>query len=215
MDSLAEVNNSQISYQEQEKNDKEEIRTEKYIYHFDYPLLNESGYIDIYPNKIVILFPAKSNKSTSNGINISQNVSVYLNQQLRFSYHWLPIYTLYDLYKIKDMLIKTSYEYKTLTNVHISKKNNYIPFYCNEILTEWTNSSYEISCFENCNTTTFDITINKEKNETDTKIEKFINLQVFIGSNLIFCGERDLLNNNLPVKDGHFIINMMLDKLTK
>jgi hypothetical protein len=211
MDKIIEVNNTQVP-----DSDQDEIESKKYIYHFDYPLLNESGYIEICSDKIVLLFPSKPNKSMPNAINVSQNISVYINNQLRFSYEWLPIYTLYDLYKIKDMIIKTLNEYTTMIDMNIPKKDIYIPYYCNEILTEKKNSFFEINCFENCNNTTFDIIISKEKKIINNFNQtKFINLQIFIGENLIFCGERDLLNYNVPVRDIHYIINMMISKLTK
>jgi hypothetical protein len=199
-----------------EPHNKEKIENViRYIYHFDYPSISGSGFVEIFPDEIRLIFPAKPNKSINNVIPLSQNVSVYIHHQLRFSYHWLPIYSLNDLYKIKDMFMKACYEYKLMTGEEFSKKIDYIPRYCSEILTEKKNSVYEIVCFENSTNTTFDIDFKKGSRLNNINTDPFVDLKIYIGENLIFSGMGNLLNYNLPAKDVQFIINMLLEKIIK
>jgi hypothetical protein len=199
------------------ENTEQDKLIEKYIYHFDYPHLTESGYvmIDLLNNNIIVLFPEKPNLSVLHEIKFYQNSVVYINKKLHFSYEWLPIYNYNDLYKVKDMLTKAYYDYMYIINVQVSSAcKNYCPYYCSEVLTEHKTKYFEISCFENKTNTCFDIlSLNDDKLKPTCSKTKFNNLQIFIGGNLIFCGKRDLLNCNIPSNECHRIIHLMLSKL--
>jgi hypothetical protein len=191
--------------------------TEKYIYHFDYPQLTESGYVKIdLLNNIIVSFPEKPNVSVPHEIQLAQNSTVYINKQLHFSYEWLPIYNYNDLYKVRDMMTKAYYDYISIIDKQVlqdfsSKK--YCPYYCSEIVTEHKTENFEISCFENKTNTCFDISIFNASKQKPAYCNEFRNLQIFIGGNLIFCGQRDLLNCNIPFNECHHIIYFMLLKL--
>jgi hypothetical protein len=199
------------------QNDDPDKTLEKYIYHFDYPQLNESGYVTIDQlNNIIVVFPEKPNVSVQYEIKLYHNSVIYINKKLHFSYEWLPIYNYNDLYKVKDMISKVYYDYLSIINVHVSplKNKKYFPLYCSEILTEHKTKYYEILCFENTTNTCFEISIfNTDKLENICSKTDFKNLQIFIGGNLIFCGKRDLLNYNIPFNECQNIIQLILSKL--
>jgi hypothetical protein len=190
---------------------------EKYIYHFDYPHLTESGYVttDLSNNNIIVLFPEKPNLSVLHEIKLYKNSLVYINKKLHFSFEWLPIYNYNDYYKVKDMLTKAYYDYMSDMNVPVpSVCKKYCPYYCSEVLTEHKTNYFEISCFENKTNTCFDILIlTDDKLKLTCNKTKFKNFQIFIGGNLIFCGKRDLLNCNIPLNECQNIIQLMLLKL--
>jgi hypothetical protein len=113
------------------------------------------------------------------------------------------------------MMTKAYYDYMSIINVQIPQLSNrkFCPYYCSEILTEHKTKYFEISCFENKTNTCFDISIYNKKKLKDINCEEFKNLQIFVGGNLIFCGQRDLLNCNIPFNECHHIIYLMLSKL--
>jgi hypothetical protein len=188
---------------------------EKYIYHFDYPHLSESGYVEVKSSDITIKFPEKQNLSLSNEIKLFHNTSFYINKKLHFSCDWLPIYSYYDLFRVKDMFTKAYYDFMSLINTNISKLDNkYCPYYCSEIVTEHKTELYDIYCFHSKNNTCFDISTKKTQKEV--KYEKqFINIQFYIGNNLIFCAKRDLLIYNIPIHNVYHIIKLFLSKLVQ
>jgi hypothetical protein len=190
---------------------EQENLSEKYIYHFDYPHLSESGYVESNSSNIIIRFPEKKNLSLSPEVEVFHKISLYINKQLHFSCDWLPIYSYYDLLRVKDMFTKAYYDFMSLINIPISKLyNKYCPYYCSEIATEQKTEFYDIYCLHSKNNTCFDVSIKNKKN-LETKYENnFINLQLYIGQNLIFCGKRDFLTYDIPINNVYQIIKLFL-----
>jgi hypothetical protein len=209
---------------ETETENSKKNMSEKFIYHFDYPHLTESGYVEIQKHKIIVLFPDKKNFNVPNGVKYNQNISVYLNNEQRFSYEWLPIYSPADFYKVKDMLQKAYYEFKILSNLPLQNET-YYPMFSNEVFTEQHSEHFYLTCFETMNSTSIEINtfkISKMLKYLKKKNEKFldsnnqhVNVQIYIGSNLIFCSIQDLLFFDLPINDVNLIIERLLYKLIK
>lgn len=204
---------SDSELEEGEIRDDEFHVQESYIYHFDYPYLTESGFVKCYPDKIIALFPENTNVLTTNKLPNKQNVLLYINNQLKFSYQWLPIYSTEDLCKIKDMLSKCYYEFKKLTNSRYESNHEnmiYFPNFHQEVITKYKSSLLNVRCFENCYNSTIEIE-NTIQNET-TSVQKLPVVQIWIGKHLIFCSESDFI---LPYKEKKFLTEFILYKLVK
>ena len=190
----------------------EDTYSEKYMYYFDYPGLCESGYVETSPNNITIKFPEKKNVTLKDEFCCNQDVMMFINNQQLFAYQWLPIYTVQDFYKVKDIFNRCYFEYSKLTNW-----NHFENAYCfstnhNDKITNYNKQSFKLSCFENLYCTSIDILIPI----TTTKHTYFssIEVQIYIGTNLIFNNKRDF-KNMLSVHDVYFLTNFILNKLNK
>jgi len=190
--------------------------SEKYIYTFDFPQINDVGYVTVYPNKIIVHFPDKANIPSDNGITPRTDVVMFINNQQKFSYQWLPIYSLTDFYKIQDMLIKcytefsifTEWSFYDYTQIH----KNYFKYYSDHI-TNYESNSFQIKCSENIYTTSLEITVNNPKTSLNVTNTTDLHFQIFIGKYLLFCSQRDLVG--IPIYEMYFIINFILQKLIK
>ena len=186
----------------------------KYFYHFDSPTLMESGYVKISERIITLFIPNKKNSPNDNIIMQTQNVSLFINNQQAFSYQWLPITSLNDLYKIKDMLNRCYNVFTQLSEWqyydHSLQPEPYR--YYNEIVTKDQNKYYSIECFENMYNTSINV-------NTTTTIYKCnstgndIKFNIFIGDNLIFCSVRDF--KNMPLQYMYSLLNLIMYKLIK
>lgn len=189
--------------------------SEKFIYHFDYPELKESGHITIQPKLITIFFP-EINHTQSFSNYYGHNVTLYINKHLKFTYQWLPIYTLQDFYKIKEILYKCYNEFKRLYCKQEYCHDNYnaMNSYNNELVTQMNTLYYSIYCFENNYTTSIDITINNEFPPLLPQPNYLnVNIEIFIGNNKIFCSKSDL--QNLCYEDALRILIFILFKIAK
>lgn len=187
--------------------------SQKYFYHFDFPNLTESGFVEICQNKIILLFPDKHNLSenTTDSHIYNKNINVFINKQIKFSYQWLPIYTFSDFQKTKDMLNRVYFEYlRFIQWLDYDNSGFECAKYYDELVTVTGAKSYTINCFENMSNISIDLELNK--NKTNTLIKKIpFNLQFYIGSNLIFCIERDL--GTLEYNDLCIVLSLILQKI--
>jgi hypothetical protein len=97
--------------------------------------------------------------------------------------------------------------------------------FSNEVFTEQHSEHFYLTCFETMNSTSIEINtfkISKMLKYLKKKNEKFldsnnqhVNVQIYIGSNLIFCSIQDLLFFDLPINDVNLIIERLLYKLIK
>ena len=184
----------------------------KFLYHFDFPSVKESGYVELIPSKITLLFPDKHNlpENSKEIYSNSQNVTLFVNNQAKFSYQWLPIYTFQDFARMKDMLSKSYFEFLNLLQWTDYDPTDFTKHYT-ELITIHTGETYTLNCFENSYNTTIELDIKKIPAQVIQ--ERPINFQIYIGSNLIFCLERDLKTlNNIEV---YFVATFLLQKLLK
>jgi len=182
--------------------------SDKYLYHFDFPELTESGYIEIFPQKIIVHFPDKNVSSKIQNTS-NQNSLLYINKKLKFSYDWLPIYTQADLFRIKDMLTKCYYEfYKFKDTTVINEDNNYWPVYHNERIKEYKTPNFNYYCFENSFVSSIELNIPITSSHQNSGPY----VQFCIGSNTIFDSQKDIL---LPPDEYFFIVILILFKLIK
>ena len=190
----------------------EDTYSERFMYYFDYPGLCESGYVETSPNKITIKFPEKKNVTLKNEFCCNQDVMMFINNQQLFAYQWLPIYTLQDFYKVKDIFNRCYFEYSKLTNWNHFENAYYFSTNHNDKITSYNKQSFKLSCFENLYCTSIDIfiPITTTKNTYFSSIE----VQIYIGTNLIFSNKRDF-KNMLFVHDVYFLTNFILNKLNK
>ena len=190
----------------------EDTYSERFMYYFDYPGLCESGYVETSPNKITIKFPEKKNVTLKNEFCCNQDVMMFINNQQLFAYQWLPIYTLQDFYKMKDIFNRCYFEYSKLTNWNHFENAYYFSTNHNDKITSYNKQSFKLSCFENLYCTSIDIfiPITTTKNTYFSSIE----VQIYIGTNLIFSNKRDF-KNMLFVHDVYFLTNFILNKLNK
>lgn len=187
--------------------------SQKYCYHFDFPLLKESGYVEIFPNKITILFPDKHNENNKDSYVCSKDINLFINKQIKFSYQWLPIHTLHDFLRIKDMLNKGYFEFLKLLqwsdNEYWYKEN---PQLYNELITTKCGLLYNINCFENNFNTSVQLDIEKKtQNQKSNPIYLPFNLQIYIGTNMVFCLERDL--KDLKIEDIYAVLIFIMQKI--
>ena len=190
----------------------EDTYSERFMYYFDYPGLCESGYVETSPNKITIKFPEKKNVTLKDEFCCNQDVMMFINNQQLFAYQWLPIYTLQDFYKVKDIFNRCYFEYSKLTNWNHFENAYYFSTNHNDKITSYNKQSFKLSCFENLYCTSIDIfiPITTTKNTYFSSIE----VQIYIGTNLIFSNKRDF-KNMLFVHDVYFLTNFILNKLNK
>ena len=190
----------------------EDTYSERFMYYFDYPGLCESGYVETSPNKITIKFPEKKNVTLKNEFCCNQDVMMFINNQQLFAYQWLPIYTLQDFYKVKDIFNRCYFEYSKLNNWNHFENAYFFSTNHNDKITSYNKQSFKLSCFENLYCTSIDIfiPITTTKNTYFSAIE----VQIYIGTNLIFSNKRDF-KNMLSVHDVYFLTNFILNKLNK
>jgi hypothetical protein len=188
----------------------EQESSEKTIYHFDDPLLKESGYVEIFSNKIVLLFPEKI--SSTNYLSNIQNVQLFINRKLVFHYNWLPILTTLDLMKCKNMFDRAYSEYTALIDWNFWPGYHFYPQLYNEFISVYNNPSYSLSCFENYNTTSIELNIKSLQNQNPS-LSSNVHAQIYLGPYLTFCSKTcfDHLDTNVI----YLILSFILYKLTK
>ncbi len=188
--------------------------SQKFIYHFDWPGLQESGFVEISKTNIMVVFPEKTSLPQNVSDICNYNVLLFINNQLKFSYQWLPVYTLSDYYKVQEMLCKCLYEFKKLCSVNELNDIQqlqciYLSNYCNEIITSYENNNIKIYCFEDYTNTSLEININKQTEYID--IENKFDIQFYIGKHQIL--KFSDLNLNSP--ELYDLFSFLLYKLIK
>ena len=193
-----------------ETNDSEERWFEKYIYSFDYPEVNESGYVELQPNSIVIHIPEKSLANLTNAHECSKTFRLYVNKHHVFDSTWLPIYTMYDCYKLQEMFYKCFNEYRRivpLTNYPSDMDKN--ARFCDNITTVYNLSNLYIYCFETPQLTC--IEINYDKNSPTLCQPLPCSFQMNIGNNMILSTKETF--EKIPYIS--FVINFLLSKFVE
>ena len=111
---------------------------------------------------------------------------------------------------MKDMLSKSYFEFLKLLQWTDYDPTDFTKHYT-ELITIHTGETYTLNCFENSYNTTIELDIKKIPAQVIQ--ERPINFQIYIGSNLIFCLERDLKAlNNIEV---YFVATVLLQKFLK
>lgn len=210
----------------------DETTIEQTYYTFDHASLLSAGFVEINNNTIHIFFPDISpvpDKPTSN----YKSVQLFVNDQLYFSFDWLPFFSIFDRYKIMDMFIKS---YELFSNM--IQGQYFVPFpHTNK--SNCTHSSivtqiqipnqYTLYCSEDWKTTFIQITLDKnnpcvpgenEKDQPETEIyrdspsnisEYPFHFQISIGENCVFNTERDF--KQLHQHHVNCIVQFILHKL--
>lgn len=92
-----------------------EEATETIFYSFDFPLLTESGSIQINDSQITLIFPEKPTVHVNDSIRVEKNIDVFVDNNLRFSLNWIPMHTWSDYLRVRDMFEKCLQSYSYLT----------------------------------------------------------------------------------------------------
>ena len=191
--------------------------TEKFTYNFDFPDQPQPGYVEIDNNKIVVMFPEQDRSTHVQKYPHLQTIQFYLNRQLVFSYDWLPIYSVNDFYRVKDMVAKSfeEFSHKTHRNQFMSQKTPYAHSkQFDEIYTVCETDKFNLNCLEDPSTTSLTLDLKAHLNSSPTSVDSNpIHVQYYIGSNLVFCTERDLAF--LDTASHYFVTQFILHKLIK
>ena len=183
---------------------------EKFSYHYDFPALKENGYVEICNNIIIVKFPEKPT-SFVNQMIVHTNVQLFLNTKLIFDYQWLPIYTFQDHLKSNSILQKTLEEYLRLTHYNFSIEN-----YNMHSCYDEKNSMYDFQdfCLQSLETKYLtSIELELKSPHAVSCDNGPIQLQLYIGNNLLFCTLRDL--KCLDITSSQFVVCFILNKLIK
>jgi len=225
MDDMSTKNHSGIENSEQDNNQNTETSLtenlesfEKFMYHFDDPLLKETGYVQVFKKKIIVLFPERV-RTTNYSLEIP-NIQFFINKQLVLHYNWLPVFTSTDLVKCKDMFARLYFEYSSSIGCNTWPSSHFYPKLCDETVTVYNTPSYFMYCFENSNTTSVELEL-KVKNSmlqpysisSDVHNPIATHVQFYIGSYLTFCSETTL--KNLDAETISIILSFILYKLVK
>jgi hypothetical protein len=193
--------------------------TEKYSYNFDFPGNSiQTGYVEIDNNKIVLMFPElQESQMHFQKFAHTQSVQLIINRQVMFSYEWLPIYSIKDFYRVKDMLTKAFHEYsnKTQRNHFIAQKVMYNQMKQFSLLSTMcdTNKFY-LSCIEDEYSSTISLDLKSSLFQLpNDRTQEPVNVEIYIGPTLMFCTSRDLQYLDKPLQ--HFVTQFILHKLIK
>lgn len=145
---------------EEEKSLLEEY-SQKYVYRFDDPSVQDCAFVHVMNNKIIVQFPIKPDYTQY--YQPMHNVQLYVNRQLIFHSNWLPVQTLQDQFKFKNMFHQIWHEYTLMTD-NDWKSSLFAPFINSECITTVNKPSYKLTCIENYHSTLL---------ELDTKTVKF------------------------------------------
>lgn len=183
---------------------------ESYIYQFDQPM-SETGLLELTSNKIMLKFPEKNTHSECDTVTSNYHVVFFCNNILLFSYQWLPIVSLNDFYKIKDMLKTCMNEYYRLCDLSLPNFYEFSPIYYSENIVQLDQPQFSLKLFENEYYSCVELFFN-EKNTEKLVPNKFV--EIYIGKNLVFS-ENLFLNMNISLKMMHTLVFFILQKLAK
>jgi len=168
-------------------NNEDSYECYNYTYAFDWPTVTESGVLDIQEKTIV-------------------------DQKLVFSYDWLPIYTIFDVARVKSIFFQLfgAFSQKAKITSSYLDNYNYGKIYNSESI-NIKKCGYHLYCYQDSKNTSLQITLDTISVAKEQNTKK-IDLKIFIGKNLVFCTERDLeslLNDN----DFYYVTQFILLKL--
>lgn len=193
--------------------------TEKYFYNFDFPHNPpQTGYVEVNNDKIVVMFPdLRESPAYFQKFAHTQAVQLIVNRQVLFSYDWLPIYSVKDFYRVKDMLTKAFHEYsnKSQRSHYMAQKvlyNQGKQF--NLLSTMFETNQVYLTCSEDdySSTISLDLKYSVFRPPTNNLFAP-INIQIYIGHALMFCTSRDFQSLDIPTQ--HFVTQFILHKLIK
>lgn len=183
----------------------------KYLYDFDVPTASSFGSVEIFVNKIVVIFPETQDSQVCH-----QNVSLYVNHQLNFSNQWMPMSSYHDFYKLKDMLTLCYLEFLTKSNYYSHfEHHGYKPGYYTNLVTTFDNEWVSIQCFEDMYNTCLEINCKPPMTTTTTTNENnIVDIEIYIGSHKIISGH-DIYKNLNSVDQYNFVMDVILNKIIK
>lgn len=181
--------------------------SEKYAYRFDNPNI-ELGYVTISENNVILTFPEKVEDEIYIHNTINQNVMLHLDNQILFDYNWLPICTINDHLKCKDMLYKCYQEFMLMSHCTYRTSAYVSPRYYESLVTTFNNQNFNIYCLENMFQTSIQLEIKEEEEDEN---QSPIQFQIYCGKKLVFCSSMLTLNKDAV----HFIVVFILYKLLK
>jgi len=203
---LNQLENNLLTTENNEEN--WEKYSQKYVYKFDDPLLQDYGYVQVINDKLIVQFPVKPDHTHS--FKPMHHVQFYFNNEIRFSSDWLPILTLQDLTKFKTMLYQTWYEYSTLTQYKYWSSSSWGPFMHSELVTIFNRPSFYLSCFESHSVTLLELETKISANKKSSQPNP-VHVQFYFGPHLVFCSETHL--KDFSVETLHFVLSFVLQKI--
>ncbi|MFN5443679.1 MAG: hypothetical protein ACK48V_05570 [Crocinitomicaceae bacterium] len=194
----------------------------KYTYYFsNHPLTTSVGYLTVFDKKIIACFSERTQNNNFVYLDVKciPQFNLFINKIQLLSFDWLPIYTVNDLEKIQDMFYKFLNEYQLLENQNYPAVSHFPPIGTYNVFeTYYVDQEFSLSCHETFNSTDINIKI-KESTKTNTILNITnensppVHLQIYIGSYLVFCSQRDL--QNLSKENVNYIINFLFSKASK
>jgi len=187
--------------------------TETLLYNFEYPMITECGAVKITDHHVFLQFPEKPTVHVEHAVKLRRNITLYVENGQCFSLDWIPIQTVTDFFRVKEMIEKClqSYSYLLDNKTHFSPHTfsvNPINYY-ESLTTGFTTNSFSLSCFEHTVDTCIQLSvINKECDKKEIPLH----FQLCIGKHVVFCTERDLKCVD-KAKDVHFIVQFILQKM--
>ena len=190
-----------------EKNENSQEYSHKFIYKFDDPLIQESGFVQVTNKNIIVQFPVKPDHTHT--WKSMHHIQLYLNNQLIFHTHWLPILTQQDQMKFKAMFQQVWHEYTILTQYKCWYSPTSVTFMHSELITIVNKPSYYLTCCETGDLTSIEVET-KETHLTSSQTIP-IHIQFFIGPHLVLCSETHL--HHLNGESLLFLLSFLLQKL--
>jgi hypothetical protein len=199
-------NNSYI-IEMNEDNENLERYSQKYVYKFDDPLVQDYGYVQVCNNHITVQFPVKPDHTQA--VTNMHHVQLYVNNEMLFYSDWLPILTQQDEAKSKTIFYQLWYEYSKLTQFKYWPSSSFVPLMHSELVTIFDRPAYYLSCFENHSITLLELET-KETMNTPLSQPNSVHIQFYLGPYLIFCSKTHLKHFN--VNTLHFVLSFILQK---
>ncbi len=84
--------------------------TETLLYNFEYPMITECGAVKITDHHVFLQFPEKPTVHVEHAVKLRRNITLYVENGQCFSLDWLPIQTVTDFFRVKEMIEKLAEE---------------------------------------------------------------------------------------------------------
>lgn len=195
--------------------------SEKFTYSFDFPNQSQVGYVESQNNRILIIFPEQWNFNHVQTFPYTQKVQLILNNKRCLSYDWLPIYSVNDFFRVKDMFSKSFLEYvnKTEQNQFMLHKKAFAHAkQFSEQFTVCETKYFVINCIEDAYNSSISVNFkldNLPLSHLSPCSTEPVHVQIVIGGNLVFCTQRDILKSVGCVRAMTFLTQFILHKLIK
>lgn len=193
---------------------------EKFYFHFDDPLLEEKGFLQVNDRdqdhrSVTVHFPARSPDQTNyfSASTLNRTIQLFINQKLVYSLHLLPILSWKDYTTCQELLIHSYYS--LLCSPDIDSYQNpwttttYYPTSNNELSTIFIHDKITLSCYENSHTTVLELECQEVSPEQQTP-DLFI---LEIGNQSVFNSGKHLAL--VQPKLQKFMTTFLIQKLMK